>query len=299
MPGADKGYEDMYVKTALHYHASEMPCHWDVNIYRGCGHGCRYCFAQYTHDYMEAGNFFDHIFVKRNIAETLDKELSRKSWGKNRINLSGVTDAFQPLEAKMNLMPSVWKVLIRHKNPVILTTKSSLILRDIEWIKELASLTSVCIGSSITIVDENLRRLVEPGAASAEDRFRVLDACRKAGCRTSVLLTPVMPFINDSMENLETIYQKSAEVGAAGISPWPLNLRGNTKSRFFNFLGLHFPELLPHYHDLFKGWHADKSYSDELKAKVLLLRDKYGIPGISLPPEERKTTVIQLSLFDV
>ncbi|MBK7027993.1 MAG: radical SAM protein [Bacteroidales bacterium] len=298
MNGEKDGSKDMYVKSALHYHTSEMPCHWDVNAYRGCGHGCRYCFAQYTHEYIEAGNFFDHIFVKRNIAEILDKELGKKSWGKQRINLSGVTDAYQPLEATTKLMPLIWKVLIKHKNPVILSTKSSLILRDIELISELASLTSVCITSSITIMDENLRKLIEPGAAPTEDRFKVLEAFGKVGCRTSVLLTPVMPGINDSMSNLETIYQKSSETGVTGISPWPLNLRGNTKSRFFSFLKLHFPELLPRYQQLFKGWHVDKSYSDELREKVQLLREKYGIPGVSLPPEDPKIAVVQLSLFD-
>jgi DNA repair photolyase len=290
--------KDIYAKTALHFHTSEMPCHWDVNAYRGCGHGCRYCFAQYTHEYMEAGNFFDQIFVKRNIAEILDKELGKKSWGKHRINLSGVTDAYQPLEERMKLMPSIWKVLIKHKNPVILSTKSSLILRDIELISELASLTSVCITCSITIMDENLRSMIEPGAAPALDRFKVLETFGKSGCLTSVLLTPVMPGINDSMVNLDAIFRKSAETGVSGISPWPLNLRGNTKSRFFSFLKLHFPGLLPRYQQLFKGWHVEKSYADELREKVQMLRKKYGIPGVSLPPEDRKIEVVQLSLFD-
>ncbi|HNY04099.1 MAG TPA: hypothetical protein PKG48_16005, partial [Bacteroidales bacterium] len=147
---------ELTVKSALHYHESEMPCNWDVNVYRGCGHGCRYCFAQYSHDYLGAGNFFGEIFVKENVAGVLDHELSRRKWQHARINLSGVTDAYQPVEAHRNIMPEIWKVLIRHRNPVVITTKSSLILRDLDLIKELAGLTNVYVGATITMLDEDL-----------------------------------------------------------------------------------------------------------------------------------------------
>ncbi|NTW45295.1 MAG: radical SAM protein, partial [Anaerolineaceae bacterium] len=98
---------EIFVKSVLHYHENEMPCNWDVNVYRGCGHGCRYCFAQYSHDYLGAGNFFGEIYAKVNVAERLDRELSRRTWRHARINLSGVTDAYQPAEAEKRLMPDV------------------------------------------------------------------------------------------------------------------------------------------------------------------------------------------------
>ena len=107
---------EITIKSALHYHENEMPCNWDVNIYRGCSHGCRYCFAQYSHDYLGAGNFFHEIYAKVNVAGVLDRELSRRKWKHARINLSGVTDAYQPAEAEEKIMPDVWKVLIRHRN---------------------------------------------------------------------------------------------------------------------------------------------------------------------------------------
>jgi len=289
--------KEITVKSALHFHESEMPCHWDVNVYRGCGHGCKYCFAQYSHDYLDSGDFFNEIFVKKNVAEVLEKELSKKSWKKPRINLAGVTDSYQPAEAHYQKMPGILKVLARHRNPVILTTKSSLILRDIELIRELASVTSVCIGSSITMMDEELRKLIEPGASPALERFRVLKQCKDVGCHVNILLTPVLPYITDSMENLEEIYRIGTSIGVNGISPWPLNLKGSTRRRFFNFLGEHFPGLLPGYYQLYKSWHVDSTYAEELREKVRYLRHKYNTPGISLPPEEQKPGTIQLSLF--
>ena len=290
-------YKEITVKSALHYHESEMPCHWDVNVYRGCGHGCRYCFAQYSHDYLDSGDFFGEIFVKRNIAEVLDRELSKKSWKKTLVNLAGVTDSYQPAEAHYRLMPGVLKVLIKHRNPIVLTTKSSLILRDIDLVRELASVTSVSIGTSITMMDENLRRIIEPGASPANERFQVLKECKDAGCRVNILLTPVLPYLTDSIENMEEIYRLAASIGVNGISPWPLNLKGSTKRKFFSFLSFHFPALLADYRQLYTRWHVDALYENELRKQVMFLRQKYGIPGISLPLVEQPRETIQLSLF--
>lgn len=288
---------EITVKSALHYHVNEMPCNWDVNIYRGCGHGCRYCFAQYSHDYLGAGNFFREIFAKANVAAVLDRELSKRKWRRARINLSGVTDAYQPAEAENKLMPDVWKVLIRHRNPVVITTKSSLILRDLDLIRELAGLTSVYVAASITLMDENQRKIIEPGAAAAEERFTVLERCREAGCIVNVMLTPVMPFINDDRENLEAIYQRAKKAEVAGLSAWPLNLRGSTKQKFFRFLEAAFPDLVPRYRELYAGSEIDGDYWEQVRVLKSELRDKYNLPGIRITPVEKPDEVIQLSLF--
>ena len=284
-------------KSALHYHVNEMPCHYDVNVYRGCGHGCRYCFAQYSHDYLGAGNFFSEIFAKANVAALLDRELGKRTWRHARINLSGVTDAYQPAEAERKLMPDIWKVLIRHKNPVVITTKSALLLRDLELIRELASVASVYVAASITIMDEDLRKLVEPGAAPAEDRFRMLEECRKAGCTTNVMLTPVLPLINDSYDTFEEIYHRAKEAGVAGLSAWPLHLRGTTKQRFFRFLEAAFPLLVKPYRELYHGADVKGEYIEMIDRMKSELRKKYGLPGIAVPDSVRPDEVVQLSLF--
>jgi DNA repair photolyase len=129
------------------------------------------------------------------------------------------------------------------------------------------------------------------------ERFRVIQECKAAGCRVTILLTPVLPFLTDSMENMEEIYRLASSIGVDGISPWPLNLKGSTKHRFFSFLGDHFPELLPLYRKLYTSWYVEASYEQILREKVRCLRQKYDIPGISLPKLEMKRDVIQLSLF--
>jgi DNA repair photolyase len=231
------------------------------------------------------------------VAERLDRELSRRKWRHARINLSGVTDAYQPAEAEMKLMPEIWKVLIRHRNPVVITTKSALILRDLDLIAALARVTSVYVGASITILDETLRKSLEPGAAPAMERFRVMKECREAGCTAQVMLTPVLPMINDTLENLEGIYIGAKENGVTGLSAWPLNLRGSTKQKFFNFLDAEFPHLLPHYRRLYAGPGADPGYERKITHLKEELRRKYGIPGLSVPSAGTAGEVMQLSLF--
>lgn len=117
-----------------HIKTTRLPYHWDLNIYRGCEHNCEYCFAMYTHQYIEDTDFFHHIYVKKNIVEQLEKKLSSPSWKKEIINLGGVTDNYQPAEKSFQLMPEILKLMIRYKNPIIISTKSTLILRDLELI---------------------------------------------------------------------------------------------------------------------------------------------------------------------
>ncbi|MEI7660597.1 MAG: radical SAM protein [Bacteroidota bacterium] len=299
MPG-DRGQvnlQEITVKSALHYHTSEMPCNWDVNVYRGCGHGCRYCFAQYSHDYLGGGNFFREVYAKVNVAAILDRELSRRRWRHARINLSGVTDAYQPAEAEMKIMPDIWRVLIRHKNPVVITTKSSLILRDLHLLRELAGLTSVYVGASITMMDEELRKVVEPGAAPAEERFTVLERCREAGCMANVMLTPVLPLINDNRENLEGIFRRASQAKVAGLSAWPLNLRGSTKQKFLCFLDATFPHLVAPYRDLYQGPEVSRPYWDRLRMLKAELQKEYGIPEIQIVEPGNAEKFVQLSLL--
>jgi DNA repair photolyase len=268
-----------------------------VNVYRGCTHGCRYCFAQYSHEYLGTGSFFTEIYAKANVAAVLDRELSRAKWRHARINLSGVTDAYQPAEAEKKIMPDIWKVLIRHRNPVVITTKSSLILRDIDLIAELAAVTSVYVGASITILAEKLRNIMEPGAAPAEERFKVLERMREAGCVTNVMLTPVIPLINDDLQNLEGIYCRAKKARVSGLSAWPLNLKGSTKQKFFRFLDARFPELLPRYREIYKGSEVSPEYWDSIRTLKSELQRRYGIPLIQIPSTQGREDGVQLSLF--
>jgi DNA repair photolyase len=130
---------------ALHYHDREFASNWDLNIYRGCGYRCIYCFAQYSHKYPDTGEneFFDDIFVKTNVADALHTDFSKRSWDGDPVNICGVTDGYQPLEKEYVLMPKIIEAFIRHKNPMIITTKSTLLLRDIDLLDELNKIADV------------------------------------------------------------------------------------------------------------------------------------------------------------
>jgi len=139
--------EQITCKTALNKLKRSIPYGWDLNIYRGCAHACTYCYAIYTHEYLNESNF-SKVFAKTNIAEQLDSELSKPTWKREIINIGGVTDSYQPAEAELKIMPEVLKVLIKHKTPAIISTKSDLILRDYALIDELSKITYVNIAST-------------------------------------------------------------------------------------------------------------------------------------------------------
>ncbi|MDR1335098.1 MAG: hypothetical protein LBJ19_02395 [Holosporaceae bacterium] len=149
-------------KTALHYHDREFASNYDLNIYRRCGHRCIYCFAQYSHKYLDTDQFFDDIFVKTNVTEILHADFSKRSWNSDPVNICGVTDGYQPIEAEYCLMPKIIETFIRHKNPMIITTKSTLLLRDLDLLEKLNKIAGVSVQVSVSAMDELIREKNEP-----------------------------------------------------------------------------------------------------------------------------------------
>lgn len=142
-------YQKINVKQALNKTSGKYPYRWDLNIYRGCYHRCHYCYALYSHRYLSDESFFETIFIKENIVEVLEKQLQAKSWKKEAINIGSVCDSYQPIEAETKLMRDVLKLMIKYKNPIVISTKSTLILRDLDLIEELANITHVSIAVTI------------------------------------------------------------------------------------------------------------------------------------------------------
>ena len=192
-----KNPKELNAKSMLHYHERTFSTNWDANIYRGCEHNCRYCFAQYSHRYLEAKEFFKDIFVKSNAPEILTKELGKKKWGKFPVNVCGISDCYQPAEKKYKIMPRIIKAFIINKNPLVVVTKSTLLLRDIELIKELNTVTEVSIIISVSTLDEKKRTLIEPNTAPTLARLKMLKKFREIGCKTAVLFMPIIPYISD------------------------------------------------------------------------------------------------------
>ena len=123
-------YKEITCASACNKLKRKIPYGWDLNIYRGCEHECRYCYAMYSNEYLGSGDYFEEIYVKTNIAEQLEKELSSPNWKREVVNIGGVTDSYQPAESIYKQMPDILKLMIRYKTPCIISTKSDLILRD-------------------------------------------------------------------------------------------------------------------------------------------------------------------------
>ncbi|MFH0906241.1 MAG: radical SAM protein [archaeon] len=276
--------KEINCKSALYKIKSEwLPYKYDLNIYRGCLHNCKYCFAKYSHKYLDnttETEFFNDIFVKKNIAEVLDKELSSLKWQGEVINLGGVTDCYQPLEAEYKLMPKVLDILIKHKQPISICTKSNLILRDFEKIKKLAEVANVSIATTITTTNENLRKQIEPAASPSSERFNFLKEFKtKTNVKEiGILQMPILPYLTDNQKDLQEIYKTAKEIGVDFIFSAILNLRGETKINYLKFIKEDFPDLYIQYLKLYRNnMHASKEYREKTYSMVKEIREKYDI----------------------
>jgi DNA repair photolyase len=283
-------YTEIVAQSALNKLKRKIPYGWDLNIYRGCQHGCRYCYAIYSHGYLGAEEFSREIFIKTNLVETLEKELQSPGWEGDVINIGGVTDSYQPAEEKYRLMPQILKLLIKYKNPAIISTKSALILRDYDLIDELSKITYINVAATITTADESIREKIEPGASTTEARFAMLKKFRKTNASLSLGLhvMPIIPYLTDSETNFEAIFSKAKDCGVDYLLPGTLYLRGKTRAAFFKFIEEEYPEKLEQLRSLYVTGAANKDYKNGLYNVVNSLRDKYGLSKSYMKPMREK-----------
>ena len=272
-------YREITCKTAVHKLKGKLPFDWDLNLYRGCVHGCVYCYALYSHQYIGTDNFFDTVYVKTNIVEQLEKELRSPRWNREVINIGGVTDSYQPAEAKYKLMPEVLKLLIKYRTPAIISTKSTLLLRDYDLIDELSRITYVNIAATITTTDESLQRKLEPMAASSASRFAMLREIRKTNASVGLHVMPIIPYLTDNGENLHSLFSHAKECDVHYVLPGALYLKGKTRGYFFNFIRQQFPELYAPLASLYQGGNSWKSYKQNLYSMINKLRSQLSVSG--------------------
>ena len=291
---------------------------WHLNLYRGCMHRCIYCFAIYTHDYLhEGGNYYDDIYVKVNIAHRLEKQLRSPNWTKESIGICGVTDCYQPLEAKYKLMPDILRVLIKYKNPCAIFTKSDLILRDYDLIDELSRVANVSINASISCIDDEIQKIIEPGAKTAAEKFQMLKEFSKTNARVGVLHMPIIPYITDERFNIEQLYVNAANSGVNYIMSGVLYLREPTRKLFFDAIKREFPHTYEPLKQLYShgvNGEASTAYKSSLYKMIKEIKRRYRLvkkhrandhatPLISEFAEKEAIKKItkgyqQLSLFD-
>ena len=214
-----------------------------LNPYRGCEHGCAYCYARPTHEYLgfSAGiDFESRILVKANAAELLAAELARPSWTPQHLALSGVTDAYQPIERKLQITRSCLRVLAEFRNPVIVITKNHLVTRDADYLGELARVNASAVTLSITTLDPQLTRILEPRASSPSQRLHAITTLHEAGIPVGVNVAPIIPGIND--HEIPSITATAAKAGAQFASYTIVRLPLTVAPVFVAWLENHFPD---------------------------------------------------------
>jgi DNA repair photolyase len=235
--------------------ASQMPFRWTINPFRGCTHACEFCFARPTHKYLDfnAGRDFEReIVVKVNAPERLRAELARPSWKGEHIALGTNTDPYQWVEGRYKLMRGIWQVMIDARNPGSILTKSPLLLRDLDLMKELASRADFSAALSIPTMEEKAWRATEPHTPNPRARMEAVAELTRAGIRTGILIAPLMPGINDDPAQVAEILEMASEAGAAYISGIALHLRGEVRGLFMEWLAEHRSDLVPRYRELYR-----------------------------------------------
>lgn len=282
------GYTEISCETAMNHLKRRMPYSWDLNIYRGCQHGCKYCYAMYSHDYLGSSDYFGNIFVKTNIVEQLEKELSNPKWKRETVNIGGVTDSYQAAEEHYKLMPEILRLLIKYKTPAIISTKSDLILRDYDLIDELSRITYINVAATITTMDEKVRKLIEPGGVESSRRFEMLKTFRKTNASVGLHVMPIIPYLTDSFENFELLFSRAKDSNVHYVLLGTLYLRGKTRAVFFDFIKKELPHLYNDLATIYKTGGADKEYKNALYKMVNILRDKYELSSSYTTPMKEK-----------
>lgn len=270
----DIRFYEIRAKSAINRvpNASQMPFRWTINPYRGCTHACLYCFARPTHTYLDfdAGRDFEReIVVKVNAPEVVRAELGRPSWKGEHIAMGTNTDPYQWVESRYKLMPGVWEALREARNPCSILTKSPLLLRDIELMKQVAAVADIHANLSIPTLDAKAWRATEPHTPHPKARLEAVAELNRAGIPCGVLIAPLMPGINDAPEQLEPLLEACAEAGATAIGGIALHLRGDVKALFFDWLRSQRPDLVAMYEELYaRGAYAPRHERNRLAALV-------------------------------
>jgi DNA repair photolyase len=240
-----------------------------VNPYRGCSHGCIYCFARPTHAYLGLSpglDFETKLFYKADAVQLLEAELSKPRYVCKPIALGINTDGYQPLEKRLRITRSILEVLARCRHPVTILTKSALILRDLDLLVDLASDRLITVMLSITSLTNDIKRTLEPQTASPQARIRVIEQLALAGVPVGVMVAPVIPAITD--HEMEDILAVSREAGATSAGYVLLRLPHEVKTLFREWLSEHYPDRAIHVMSLINQARGGKDYNSTFGVRM-------------------------------
>ena len=252
----DTRFYEVRAKTILNRvpETSQVPFRWTVNPYRGCTHACAYCFARPTHEYLgwNAGRDFEReIVVKVNAPERLRADLARPSWEGEHVALGTNTDPYQWVEGRYELMRGIWEAFRDQRNPCSVLTKSPLLLRDLDLMRQLNAVTDFSAALSIPTLEPEAWRSTEPRTPNPRARLEAIAELSAAGIRTGVLVAPLMPGINDNPAQVAEVVRLATEAGASYVTGIALHLRRGVREVFMAWLEDNRPELTDLYRDLY------------------------------------------------
>ena len=287
--------------------ARNMPFTWTVNPYRGCEFACKYCYARYTHEYMELRDpllFERQIYVKQHVAEQTRRDLKRVKPGEE-IAVGTATDPYQPAERRYGVTRSILEVFAECRELNIgIITKSTLILRDAELLRRIASHSGLNVTVTITTLDTELARILEPRAPRPDLRLDTIRQLNLLGIRAGVSCAPVIPGITDAPRDLDALIRAAKEAGASFLFANPLNLRPASAAVFLPFVEKQFPQLVAQYRQRYgKRAYVEKAYQQRISNLVRALKRKHGLVSRHREhPLEEEPPIIyaahdQMSLF--
>jgi DNA repair photolyase len=291
------------VKSILNEcHSERVTFRWTVNPYRGCEFGCKYCYARYTHEYMELDGqeFESKIYVKQGAGPLAQRDLAReKIWGEH-IAIGTATDPYQPAEKAFGTTRAILeKMAEREGLSVSITTKSNQVLRDLALLKRISAQSSLTIHMTVTTMRARLARLLEPRAPRPDLRLAAVRELRRAGISVGVNAMPVLPGITDRQQDLDALVRAARDAGAQWVAANVVFLMPASLRTFLAFLDEKFPKLAKQYGQWFgKHGNAPEGYRREIKERVEHLRRKYGLGSRPEKPEAQswKSPQMQFSL---
>jgi DNA repair photolyase len=260
-----------------------LPFTWAINPYRGCEFACKYCYARYTHEFMELRDgieFEQKIFVKQHAADLLRQELKKVKPGEE-IAIGTATDPYQPAERRFEVTRGILEELAKHSGFEIgIVTKSNLVTRDVEILRRVADHNRIFVNLTVTTINTELARKLEPRAPRPDLRLETVRQLNLAGVDAGVICAPVLPEITDAPRDLEALVKAASEAGAKYIFANPLFLKPCSAAVFLPFLEEHFPALVEHYKKRYESRaFLPRGYAERLSHLMGELRRKYGIGG--------------------
>ncbi|HKS68349.1 MAG TPA: radical SAM protein [Candidatus Acidoferrales bacterium] len=289
------------MKSILNQCNSErVPFRWTVNPYRGCEFGCRYCYARYTHEYMEldGGDFESKIYVKKDAGALTERDLSlERIWGEH-IAIGTATDPYQPAEKEFGATRAILeKMAEREGLSLSITTKSNQVVRDIDLLRRISARSSITIHMTVTTLRTRLARMLEPRAPRPDLRLEAVTKLREAGIDIGVNAMPILPGLTDREDDLDALARAARDAGAQWLAARVLFLMPSSWKPFITFLEAKFPRLAGRYREFYRGYgDAPEEYRKRIKELVDGLRQRYGLGSRQVPASTRSWRSPQMAL---